>query len=413
MNDFERGQYSDERYVNKGYSVLPYYPAVIPEKKKGGFKRIFSIFMAFVIGAGLTAGVGYSAMKELVASEIAKANYNNGISVPVNPSLTPTQAATPIAAGDKKLLSTVEIARNVGPTVVGINSKTQVQSFWGMPQTAEGSGSGILISQDGYIVTNNHVIEGANEIKVILNNGKEHQAKVIGSDSRTDLAVIKIDVTGIKYAVLGDSSTLQVGELAVAIGNPLGNELAGSVTLGIISALNRTITVDNRALNLIQTDAAINPGNSGGALVNNYGEVIGINSIKMKEVGVEGIGFAIPINEAKPVIEDLMNGGYVKGRPVIGIGGRNVTEQDAKAYSIPVGVYITEVAPYSAAELAGIRQRDVVIKFNGVEVKTVEEINTEKEKYKVGDTVKITLNRNGEERVVDLTLLEDKPAVSQ
>ena len=326
--------------------------------------------------------------------------------------MTAEQAATPTANSGKKLLSVVEIAQKVGPTVVGVNTKTKQMSIFGRMQESEGSGSGIILTSDGYIVTNNHVIDGADEITVVLSDGKSYKATLTGADSRTDLAVLKVDGNNLPYATLGNSSELQVGELAVAIGNPLGEELAGTVTGGYISALNRSIMVDDKKFNLIQTDAAINPGNSGGALVNNYGEVIGINSVKMSSEGVEGIGFAIPIDEAKPIIEDLKTSGYVTGRPVIGIAGRDVTEQDSKYYNIPVGIYVYQVSKYSAAEQAGIQAGDVITKFNGEEVKTSDELNDKKEKFKVGDTVTLTIVRNGETKSVDVKLTEEKPASS-
>ena len=394
----EEAHYKDE--------TILYYP---PQKEKRNFtfaKRLFSLLLAFMLGSGVTFFAANELMEKAVKNEVAKISYNNGIS---KPSQTPTEAATPISYENKKMLSVVEIAKLVGPAVVGIVSKVERQTFFGIPQIAEGSGSGIIITSDGYIVTNNHVVEGAKELKVILNNGKEHDAKLIGADPRTDLAVVKIDVTGIHAATLGDSAQLAVGELAVAIGNPLGNELAGSVTVGVISALNRSITIDDRKLNLIQTDAAINPGNSGGALVNNYGEVIGINTVKMSATGVEGIGFAIPINETKPIVEDLMKNGYVNGRPIIGISGRNVSEQDSKNYNLPVGVYVAEVSPYSSAERAGIKYGDVITKINDVSVKTIEELNLEKENFKAGDTVSITFIREGVEKTVQLLLQEEKP----
>ena len=189
----------------------------------------------------------------------------------------------------------------------------------------------------------------------------------------------------------------------------MGNELAGSVTGGYISALNRSITVDDQKFNLIQTDAAINPGNSGGALVNNYGEVIGINSVKMSASGVEGIGFAIPIDEAKPIIEDLKGNGYVKGRPVIGIAGRNVTHQDSTYYGIPVGIYVLELTPYSAAERAGIKTGDIITEIDGVKIETIDKLNQEKEKHKAGDTVTLTVVRGDDTLKIKLVLQEDKP----
>lgn len=386
-----------------------------PKKKKFRFsgKKVLSFFLAMVIGSGVTLGVGSLYIPKLVKSEIAK-NQTFGMSVneKANPSMTAEQSAKPVTNENKKLLTVVEIAKKVGPTVVGINTKTQGISIFGRIQESEGSGSGIILTADGYIVTNNHVIENASKITVILSDGKEYEAKLTGADARTDLAVLKIEGSNFPYATLGNSSELQVGELAVAIGNPLGNELAGSVTGGYISALNRSIIVDDRKFNLIQTDAAINPGNSGGALVNNYGEIIGINSVKMSASGVEGIGFAIPIDEAKPIIEDLKNSGYVTGRPVIGIGGRNVTEQDSTYYNIPVGIYVSQISPYSAAERAGIRIGDVIVEFNGEKVTTVDELNAKKETFKVGDIITLTYIRDGETRKADLKLTEEKPISS-
>ncbi len=398
---------------NEIYEVIPVSENTKKKKFKFSLKRAGSFLLAAVIGAGITLGAAGAYVPKLVKQEVAKTvSSNNTVQKAANPALTAEQAATPTANSGKKLLSVVEIAQKVGPTVVGVNTKTKQMSIFGRMQESEGSGSGIILTSDGYIVTNNHVIDGADEITVVLSDGKSYKATLTGADSRTDLAVLKVDGNNLPYATLGNSSELQVGELAVAIGNPLGEELAGTVTGGYISALNRSIMVDDKKFNLIQTDAAINPGNSGGALVNNYGEVIGINSVKMSSEGVEGIGFAIPIDEAKPIIEDLKTSGYVTGRPVIGIAGRDVTEQDSKYYNIPVGIYVYQVSKYSAAEQAGIQAGDVITKFNGEEVKTSDELNDKKEKFKVGDTVTLTIVRNGETKSVDVKLTEEKPASS-
>lgn len=310
-------------------------------------------------------------------------------------------------------LSIVEIARRVGPAVVGIVVTGQSSNnIFMMPTQTQSSGSGIIISSDGYIVTNNHVVSGASSIKVTLNTKEEYDAKLIGTDSQTDLAVIKIESSGLTSATLGNSGNVEVGELAVAIGNPLGQELAGTVTTGIISATNRTVTVDGTEYTLLQTDAAINSGNSGGALVNAYGEVIGINSAKMASAGVEGLGFAIPTDIAKPIISDLMSVGYVQGRPVIGIGGRNITEEMSQYYKLPVGIYVTNVAEFSAAEKAGIKSGDVITKFNGQSVETVDALNELRDQCKVGDTVTLTVVRSGSAMDIQLTLGEDKPAMN-
>lgn len=406
---FEREPQTSQQN-NSLYTISYEEPILLqPEPRKKKHNRSVALLLAFVIGVGATSLASFLALPKLVEKEVAKVSGNGySMNVPANPSMTAEQGgATQVA--NKKLLTVVEIARKVGPTVVGINTKVQQQTIFGMPATTTGSGSGIILSADGYIVTNNHVIEGASEITVLLSDGTELPAKLIGSDARTDLAVLKMEGNNFPYATLGNSSELQVGELAVAIGNPLGNELAGSVTGGYISALNRSITVDDQKFNLIQTDAAINPGNSGGALVNNYGEVIGINSVKMSASGVEGIGFAIPIDEAKPIIEDLKTDGYVKGRPVIGIAGRNVTKQDSEYYGIPVGIYVLELTPYSAAERAGIKTGDVITAIDGVEVTTIDELNLEKEKHKAGDSVTLTVIRGSDTLQIKLKLQEDKP----
>ena len=312
--------------------------------------------------------------------------------------------------------STPEIVDMVGPAVVGVINKTTYTNpfsyYYGYQQGSEieqGSGSGVIISDDGYIVTNNHVIEGATEITVILNAGEEYSAKLIGKDSRTDLAVLKIEAEGLAYAKLGVSSDLRVGETAIAIGNPLGQEFAGTTTQGIISGLNRSITIDNKTMNLIQTDAAINPGNSGGALCNDKGLVIGINTAKISSSQYEGLGFAIPIDDAKPIIEDLILNGYVTGRPVIGIAGRAVTEQDAQAYNLKVGVYVSSMTADSPADMAGIKIGDIIYECEGVKIETVDDLNEIKNKHKVGDTLKMKIYRQGKTREVKLVLGEETP----
>ena len=277
---------------------------------------------------------------------------------------------------------------------------------------SEGTGSGIIISSDGYIVTNNHVIEGASSVSVTLNTGAEYEAKVIGADSRTDLAVVKIvPEEQLTVAELGDSSAIEVGERAIAIGNPLGMEFFGSTTQGIISAINRTITVDNRTMSVIQTDAAINEGNSGGALVNAYGKVIGINAVKISSSTVEGMGFAIPISEAKPVLEDLIKYGYVKGRPVIGISSRDVTEYMANRQGWPVGVQVMGVQLGSGGEIAGLQQGDIITKVDGKSVTSTDELNKIKNTHKVGEKLKLEVYKyeTGLTETVLVKLSEERP----
>lgn len=259
--------------------------------------------------------------------------------------------------------------------------------------------SGIILTDDGYIVTNQHVIADANEITIILNSGEEYVATLVGADEKTDLAVLKINATGLTPATLGDSNLVEVGDLAVAIGNPLGQELAGTVTSGVISAVNRKMTIDNRSYNLIQTDAAINPGNSGGALVNKYGEVVGINSIKMSRDGIEGIGFAIAMSEAKPIIDDLMNSGYVSGRTRVGITATE-SRNGLTVYSVTEG---------SGAEKAGIKAGDLIVKVDNIAVTSVSELNEIKDKKSPGDYITLTVIRNGDLVDVKVQLQEDVP----
>lgn len=312
-------------------------------------------------------------------------------------------------------LSIPEIAEKVGPSCVGVINKTKVtpqryyDPFTGRyyytsdPDSDElqeqGSGSGIIIRENGYIVTNQHVIDGATAITVILNTGEEYEATLVGADEKSDLAVLKIDKTGLPAATLGDSDKLQVGELAVAIGNPLGQELKGSVTHGIISAVNRKMTVDNKVYNLVQTDAAINPGNSGGALCNKYGEVIGINTIKLSSTEVEGIGFAIATSEAIPIIEDLINNGYVSGRPLVGIS----VSQNRN------GLTVEQISKGSGAEQAGLQIGDLIVKADGQSVKTSSELNEIRDKKSPHDTLTLTVIRNGEVLDINVVLSEDVP----
>ena len=308
-------------------------------------------------------------------------------------------------------LATTEIAKLVGPAVVGITGVVENYiSIFGSSQS-KSQGSGIILSADGYIVTNNHVVENTNSIQVILNTGKEYEAKMIGADAQTDLAVIKIEPEeALTVAKLGDSTKLEVGERVVAIGNPMGVEFFGSVTQGIVSAVNRTVSIDNRTMNLIQTDAAINSGNSGGALINVYGEVIGINSVKVSSTGVEGMGFAIPISEANPIISDLLEHGYVKGRPVIGISTRDVNEYMAKSYSWPIGVQVMEVTSQAASN-AGLQQGDIITAVNGEKVETGEALNKVKDKHKPGDVLKLDVYKyaTGKNETVEVTLSEQLP----
>lgn len=310
------------------------------------------------------------------------------------------------------------IAKTAGPSIVGIRTTVagSRRNYYGISNSQVGEGSGIIISKDGYIMTNYHVVSSADPktgmsnntvLEVFLPDGREAKATFKGGDEKTDLAVIQIDLKNLPIADLGDSSELQVGELAVAIGNPLGMEFAGSVTVGVISALNRTVEMSDKTLNLIQTDAAINEGNSGGALLNSRGEVIGINSAKVLASGVEGLGFAIPINDARPVVNQLIDFGYVRGRTFIGISGREISSVYSDLYGIPVGIYITDVTVGSGAKKAGIKSGDVLISMDGKTIETMVDLDAVKEVHKPGDTVTAIVSRNGANVTLKLTFGEE------
>jgi serine protease Do len=268
--------------------------------------------------------------------------------------------------------------------------KTTSRDFFGRVYEGQGTGSGIIMDNQGHIITNNHVVEGVNDIKVILYDGKELEATLVGRDPQTDLAVIKVDPKGLIPAELGDSSKLEVGELAVAIGSPMGTEYAGSVTAGIVSGLNRQVNVGDNTIKLIQTDAAINPGNSGGALVNSEGKVIGINTIKLAETTVEGMGFAIPINEAKPIVQEIISNKKI-ARPYLGISGQTITKELADQNKVPQGVYVLDVVAYSGADRAGIRKGDIITRLDGKKVTTIEELIAAIKNHKVGDVVQVEI----------------------
>ena len=318
------------------------------------------------------------------------------------------------------------IAEKVSPSIVGIKVTAQSQDFFLQQSESTGEGSGIIIKEDGYILTNYHVIEGAlssntntlaqgAKIEVILpeNKDKSYVATVVGKDSKSDLAVLKINAgKKLTAAEIGDSSTLKQGELAVAIGNPGGLEYMGSVTAGIISGLNRTITTeDGKTLTLIQTDAAINPGNSGGALCNSQGQVIGINTIKITATGFEGLGFAIPINSAKETADNLIEYKYIKGRPLIGVSIRQeIDAATAKQYDVPEGILVDSVTTLGAADNAGIQRNDIITKFDGQAINTYAKLEELKNKHKPGDKVSVEIYRYNEKTTKTLTLIlgEDK-----
>ncbi len=309
-------------------------------------------------------------------------------------------------------LSYADIAKETMDSVVEIQTETMSTNKLFAQAVESGAGSGVILSEDGYIVTNNHVIEGANTITVKTRDGKSYNAKLIGTDSSTDLAVIKIDATGLKPAVLGNSSELQVGDTAIAIGNPLG-ELGGTVTTGIVSALDREVTIDNQTMHLLQTNAAINPGNSGGGLFNDQGELIGIINAKSSGSNIEGLGFAIPIDRAKDVITSLIDNGYVKGRASLGVTLTTGTTNNPLSNESSTQVYIIEVQEGSAAAKAGLQAGDQILKVDDTDVEEIADVKTAVNSHKAGETMNITILRDNSTQTIQVTLDEANTSQTQ
>lgn len=321
------------------------------------------------------------------------------------PQLTIVQspAGIPTAASDEDgALSLQEIYRRCIGSVVSIVTVTP---------SGKASGTGIIMSEDGYVITNHHVIESAQAVSVLTSDNQEYAASVVGSDETSDLAVLKVEAEGLQAAEFGDSSVLQVGDSVAAIGDPLGTALRGTMTDGIISAINRDLTVNDRTMSLIQTNAALNNGNSGGPLINCYGQVIGINTMKMSNfysasATVEGIGFAIPIDTAKPIIDELIEKGYVSGRPAIGIDGETLPATYRIYYRLPQGIYVTRVYRNSDAAAKGVSEGDIITAINGVSVTTMEQLNRVKNQFTAGQTITLTIYRGGVSSDVEIILMD-------
>lgn len=333
----------------------------------------------------------------------------NGILIPkLNDAGYGDQSVTPttysIAKSSKSTISAEEIIAKNSPSVVEIRTESVARDGWLNNFVKQGAGSGVVINKNGYIVTNNHVIEGAQKIMVTLKNGKSYSAKLIGRDPETDLAVLRINASALRPAEFGESSKLQMGQFVVAIGNPLG-QLGGTATAGIVSSLNRRITIDGKDMELLQTDASINPGNSGGGLFDNYGNLIGIVVAKSSGNNIEGIGFAIPIDKAKPIIDSLIKEGKLPPQPRVGIMISNVLDESmAKEMNLPKpGVYVAKVLTKNA-KVSGIREGDRIIALEDKKIKDSQSFIKEINKYKVGQTVHITIERDGKQVKIPVEL---------
>lgn len=422
-HNYQSTPYSNEAYMNganaakaKNNTSFPYNEYIKNKKTDKKPKRYVAALLAAallnvaILGGAFALGHSFGSKDNSITNkETLSQSLKTNDSSPVSSSSAGSTTNTASTTGDK---TTTEIAKEVGPAVVGIKSKIQGQiSLFGGYTQSESQGSGIIISEDGYIVTNNHVVDGASEVTVLLNTGSEYTATVIGTDDETDLAVIKIQPNeDLTVAVLGDSTKVEVGETAIAIGNPMGVEFFGSVTQGIVSAVNRTVEVDTRTMNLIQTDAAINSGNSGGALINSKGEVIGINTVKVSTTGVEGMGFAIPISEAKPIISDLLDYGYVKGRPIIGVSTRDVSSYMAQQYGWPQGAQIMSVTTDNAKN-AGLQQGDIITSVDGTKVSSGSDLTEYKDTKSPGDTIELEVYKyaTGKTEKIQVVLSEQIP----
>ncbi len=333
------------------------------------------------------------------SSALAAQPAENPPSVEIESS--PAAPATPASEDEADgALSLQEIYKKCIGSVVSITASAQ---------SGKSSGTGIVLSADGYLITNHHVIENAQVIAVQTSDDRQFQASIIGSDEASDLAVLKVDATDLQPAEFGDSGKLAVGDRVVAIGDPLGAQLRGTMTSGIVSAINRDLEVNDRTMTLIQTDAALNNGNSGGPLINCYGQVIGINTMKLRSyysTTAEGLGFAIPMAVAKPILEELMENGYVAGRPAIGISYDTLPLAFRIYYNLPEGVYISAVYDGSDAQAKGVAAGDIITAVNGTRVTSIDELNRVKNQFTAGDSITLTLYNGGSYRDVEVTLID-------
>lgn len=410
---YDNGQFNDSTYHYSYPSrqggdpwdrpQQPLTPPQAPKKKKGGAARAVALVLCCALAGG-GAGVGGAALYNSMNAPAPKeVNIYRNENDPAAVYVKQADGLTP--------MSLAEINAAYADSCVCISVQATVrQGYYQYP--ASGAGSGFIISEDGYIVTNYHVIDGANAIKVTLNNGDSYDAKLIGGEELNDVAVLKIDgISGLKPVVLGDSDDLMVGETVCTIGNALGT-LSFSLTSGAVSATGRSVTMsDGTVMNMIQTDCTINSGNSGGPLFDSYGRVAGITSAKYSNNGstdasIEGIGFAIPINDVIDIITDYIRVGYVTGRPNMGIVVAEVKEEYQQVFGWPAGVYVNSVESGSCAEKAGLKQGDIITRLSDIEVTSPNELTAAKNRFKAGETVQLTVYRAGEELTLSITFDE-------
>lgn len=418
-NNFINTNATESNQSNNFKAAKPKKVKQNKENKDFNFGKSVAVpFISGLVGASLIVGICFNVPS--IKSKLLEGNYSN------------RQENSPILDYNNVNLNLVSlsnisdtgvyVANKVLPSIVGIKVDFSINSIFSRnSSTVSAEGSGVIISSDGYILTNNHVIDSSSsssnsyyevgeaaKIQVYLyNDDTPYDAKIIGTDEQTDLAVIKIDKSDLIAAELGDSDTVQVGEWCMTIGNPLG--MKSTVCQGSISALNREITdSEGKTYSVLQTDAAINEGNSGGALVNSKGQVIGINTLKASGEGVEGLGFAIPINSTKTIYNDLIQYNKVK-RPYIGITGSDVTEKTIKAnptFDLKLGAYVRSVDEFSPAEKAGLKIGDIIVAADGQKVESMDDLNKVKNSHKIGEKISLTIYRDGKESTIELTLVE-------
>ena len=402
------------------YGVPVHQPQKQPKPKKHGSKfglKLLAVVLCCAITSAASLGVFVVMIQNgviNVQSSEASSNAAFTISRVVNGDTSSDTSAS--SDGTVSAMSDQDIAAKLTPSVVCIQNYQVTQNYGFMQtDTSDSSvspaseGSGIIMSEDGYIITNAHVVEGATSLKVMTSDGETYEAQLIGSDTVTDLAVVKIDATGLTAAEFGSSKDLRVADKVMAIGNPGGHELSSSVTIGYVSALNRAIANNTTGYTMeyIQTDAAINPGNSGGALINEYGQVVGINSAKISATGYEGLGFAIPIDTAQPIISDLIQYGYVKDRAVLGISGQFIDSMTGRFYGLPQGEYVAQLNS-SEAQASGLQVSDVITAIDGQQLDSESTLRSAILSKKPGDTVTLQVYRSATQQsaTVELKLSE-------
>ena len=392
--------------------VPPQQPAAPepPKKKKhhvnGGKVARSAVALVLAAVMGFAGGYVGSQMNgsKVVIQQVAPSSSSSS---------SGSDSSITSASASGSSLTTEQVADLVSPSVVVITTEQVVYSQWswyGQSQVESGAGSGVIISSDGYILTCAHVVSGASNITVSIGD-KDYPATLVGEDTTSDIAVVKVDATGLTPATVGDSDNLKVGESVMAVGNPLG-ELGGTVTSGIVSALNRSVSIQGSSsvntMSLIQMDASVSPGNSGGGLFNMNGELVGIVNAKSSDSDAEGLGFAIPVNDAVKVAQELLENGYVTGRPYLGISYYAVTDaQTAAQLGVNAyGVYIVEVVKGGPADKAGLQAGDRIVSVDGSEVATQSDLGTLMQNHKAGDTIEITVARGGQMQTVNVTLGE-------